>query len=158
MTESWLKISVVLIQQLAILLRKRSNFLRNFSAVKMIPRRHEKRANAHQIWDISVRQLDSWQKYNHESLSSNLKSPKAWLRLSTPIEYKCSAYFVATKQTILIASKNNQLLFQQATVIVMLKVQKRQKVKLCGSDWRKWSKRKKRFCWMSRFYSPICII
>ena len=102
----------------------------------MIPLRHERRGNAHQIWDISsVRQLDSWQKYNHESLLSNLKSPKAWLRLSTPIEYKCSAYFVATKrQTILIASKKNHSFFQQATVIVILKVQKRRKVKLRGSD------------------------
>ena len=102
----------------------------------MISRRHERRGNAHQIWDISsVRQLDSWQKYNHESLLSNLKSPKAWLRLSTPIEYKCSAYFVATKrQTILIASKKNHSFFQQATVIVILKVQKRRKVKLRGSD------------------------
>ena len=102
----------------------------------MIPRRHERRGNAHQIWDISsVRQLDSWQKYNHESLLSNLKSPKAWLRLSTPIEYKCSAYFVATKrQMILIASKKNHSFFQQATVIVILKVQKRRKVKLRGSD------------------------
>lgn len=141
MTESWLKISVVLTQKLVILLRKRSNFLRNFPVS-----RENDTAKSWKAWQrlrgpsnlgcLSVRQLDSWQKYNHESLLRNLKSPKAWLRLSTPIEHKCSPYFVAAKQTILIASKNNQLLFQhaKATVIVMLQVQKRWKVKLHGSE------------------------
>ena len=33
---------------------------------------------------LSVRQLASWQKYNHETLLSNLKSPKAWL--SMPVD------------------------------------------------------------------------
>ena len=83
---------------------------------------------------LSVRQVDSWQKYNHESLLRNLKLPKGWVWSSTPIEHKCSAYLEARKQTILIVLRNNRLLFQQATVIVMSKFQKRRKLLLRVSN------------------------
>ena len=83
---------------------------------------------------LSACQVDSWHKYNRESLLRNLKLPKGWVWSSTPIEHKCSAYLEARKQTILIVFRNNRLLFQQATVIVMSKFQKRRKLLLRVSN------------------------
>ena len=125
MIESRLKISVVLQERLAILSRKRSNFLAVFSLLYWTSIRLLLQNFSISRENDTVASLKAWQRvnglpnlgclslyqlYNHESLFSNLKSPTACLWFSTPINTtECLAYFVATKQTRLIVLRNNQL-------------------------------------------------